>query len=60
MAKEEQVKLLLDAEEYRLVVGALNEKRNDLIDDSQPTDEIDDIIQKAAQSPVRRVRVKER
>jgi len=54
------VKLMLGAQEYRIVVGALNEKRNDLIDDSQPTDEIDDIIQKAAQSPVRRVRVKER
>ena len=58
--REDCVKLMLDAEEYRIVVGALNEKRNDLIDDEQPTDEIDDIIQKAAQSPVRRVRVKER
>ena len=58
--KEDCVKLTLGAQEYRIVVGALNEKRNDLIDDSQPTDEIDDIIQKAAQSTVRRVRVKER
>lgn len=59
MMREEQVQLSLGAEEYSIVVGALADKRNDLLEDSLPTDEIDNIIEKAAVAPVKKVRVKD-
>lgn len=58
MPRKDQVQLSLGAEEYRIVVGALTEKRNDLLEEALPTGDIDDLIEKAAAAPVKKVKVK--
>ena len=44
--KEEERVLTLDDYEYGVVVNALNELRNDLIEEKRPTDAVDDLLLK--------------
>lgn len=56
MAKEEKRVLTLDKYEHGVVINALNEMRNDLIDEKRPTDAVDDVLLKAIDAPVKKFR----
>ena len=60
MAKEEKRVLTLDKYEHGVVVNALNEMCNDLIGEDRPTDIVDDVLLKAIDAPIRKVRGKSR
>lgn len=55
---EERV-LALDDYEYGVVVNALNELRNDLIEEQRPTDAVDDLLLKTIDAPARRQKNRE-
>lgn len=52
--KEEERVLTLDNYEYGVVVNALNELRNDLIEEKRPTDAVDDLLLKTIDAPTRK------
>lgn len=56
MEKEEKHILKLDRYEHGVVINALNEMRNGLIGEERPTDIVDEILLKAIDSPVKKVR----
>lgn len=56
MAKEEKHVLELDHYERGVVINALNDMRNDMIGEDRPTDIIDEVLLKAIDAPVRKVR----
>jgi hypothetical protein len=43
--------LTLDNYEYGVVVNALNDMRNDLIEEQRPTDAVDDLLIKTIDAP---------
>lgn len=53
MQDEERV-LTLDNYEYGVVVNALNELRNDLIEEKRPTDAVDDLLLKTIDAPTKK------
>jgi len=53
MKQEERV-LTLDNYEYGVVVNALNDMRNDLIEEQRPTDAVDDLLLKTIDAPTRK------
>jgi hypothetical protein len=53
MREEERV-LTLDNYEYGVVVNALNDLRNDLIEEQRPTDAVDDLLIKTIDAPTRK------
>ena len=55
---EERV-LKLDNYEYGVVVNALNDLRNDLIEEQRPTDAVDDLLLKTIDAPARRQKHRE-
>ena len=55
MREEERI-LELDRYEHGVMVNALNELRNDLIEDKQSTDAVDDLLIKTIDSPTRKVK----
>ena len=55
---EERV-LALDDYEYGVVVNALNELRNDLIEDQRPTGAVDDLLLKTIDAPAKRQKHRE-
>ena len=52
--KEEERVLTLDNYEYGVVVNALNELRNDLIEEQRPTDAVDDLLLKTIDAPAKK------
>jgi len=52
--KEEERVLTLDNYEYGVVVNALNELRNDLIEERRPTDAVDDLLLKTIDAPTKK------
>lgn len=54
MEKTEKRVLTLDRYEYGIVINALNELRNSLLDAERPTDIVDEILLKAIEAPRRR------
>ena len=56
MGKEERRVLTLDKYEHGVVINALNEMRNDLIEEQRPTDAVDDVLLKTIDAPVKKVR----
>lgn len=52
--KEEERVLTLDDYEYGVVVNALNELRNDLIEEQRPTDAVDELLLKAIDAPTKK------
>lgn len=56
MPKEEKHVLTLDRYEHGVVINALNEMRNDLIEEDRSTDIVDDILLKAIDAPVKKCR----
>lgn len=57
MGKEERRVLTLDKYEHGVVINALNEMRNDLIEEQRPTDAVDDVLLKTIDAPVKKVRI---
>ncbi|MEI3521825.1 MAG: hypothetical protein V8Q40_12610 [Anaerosacchariphilus sp.] len=56
MAKEEKRILALDQYEHGVVINALNEMRNDLLEEQRPTDIVDEVLLKTIDAPVKKVR----
>ena len=55
MNSEERV-LTIDSFEQRVMVGCLNNTRNELIKDNKPTEDIDDLLLKVIDAPKRKRR----
>ena len=56
MGKEERRILALDRYEHGVVVNALNEMRNDLLEEQRSTDIVDEVLLKAIDAPTKKVR----
>lgn len=56
MAREEKHVLELDYYERGVVIHTLNDFRNDMIGEDRPTDLIDEVLLKAIDAPVKKVR----
>ena len=56
MGKEEKRVLTLDKYEHGVVVNALNEMRNDLLEERRSTDIVDEVLLKAIDAPTKKVR----
>lgn len=56
MGKEEKRIVALDPYEHGVVINALNDMRNDLIEDDRPTDIVDEILLKTIDAPTKKVR----
>ena len=54
MGKQEKRVLTLDCYEHGVVVNALNEMRNDLLEEERPTDIVDEVLLKVIDAPRRR------
>ncbi len=52
--REEKCVVTLDSQEQRLMVKGLTGFRNDVIRDGKPTEDVDDLILKVIDAPVRR------
>ncbi len=56
MGKKEKHVLALDRYEHGVVIHALNEMRNGLLEEQRSTDIVDEVLLKAIDAPVRKVR----
>ena len=56
MAREEKHVLELDHYDRGVVINPLNDMRNDMIGEDRPTDIIDEVLLKAIDAPVKKVR----
>ncbi|KGJ51094.1 hypothetical protein CIAN88_22460 [[Clostridium] innocuum] len=56
MEKEEKRVLTLDRYEHGVVVNALNELRNDLLEEQRSTDIVDEVLLKAIDAPTKKVK----
>ena len=53
MEKQEKVVLTLDSYEHGIMIRALNELRNDMLEEARSTDAVDDLLLKAIDAPAR-------
>lgn len=60
MGKQEKRVLTLDRYEHSVVVNALNEMRNDLLEEERPTDIVDEVLLKVIDAPRKEGKVPER
>lgn len=56
MGKEEKRVLTLDKYEHGVVVNALNEMHNDLLEEQRSTDIVDEVLLKAIDAPTKKVK----
>ena len=54
--KEEERVLTLDHYEHGVMVNALNELRNELIEENRPTDVVDELLLKTIDAPTKKKR----
>lgn len=59
MGKEEKRVLTLDKYEHGVVVNALNEMRNDLLEEQRSTDIVDEVLLKAIDAPTKKVKCRD-
>ena len=59
MEKEEKRVLTLDRYEHGVVVNALNELRNDLLEEQRSTDFVDEVLLKAIDAPTKKVKCRD-
>ena len=59
MEKEETRVLTLDRYEHGVVVNALNELRNDLLEEQRSTDIVDEVLLKAIDAPTKKVKCRD-
>ena len=57
MGKQEKRVLTLYRYEHGVVVNALNEMRNDLLEEERPTDIVDEVLLKVIDAPAKKVRI---
>lgn len=58
MEKKDKRVLTLDKYEHGVIINALNEMRNDLIEEERPTDLVDDVLLKTIDAPTKKVKCK--
>ncbi|MGM9542907.1 MAG: hypothetical protein ACI3VD_09535 [Candidatus Limivicinus sp.] len=56
MGKKEKRILTLDKYEHGVVVNALNEMRNDLLEERRSTDIVDEVLLKTIEAPTKKMR----
>ena len=56
MERNEKRVLTLDRYEHGVIINALNEMRNDLLEEERPTDSVDEVLLKASDAPTKKVR----
>lgn len=54
MEKQEKRVLTLDRYEHGVVINALNEMRNDLLEEERPTDIVDEVLLKVIDAPTKK------
>ena len=59
MGKEEKRVLTLNKYEHGVVVNALNEMRNDLLEEQRSTDIVDEVLLKAIDAPTKKVKCRD-
>ena len=59
MGKEEKRVLTLDKYEHGVVVNALNEMRNDLLEEQRSTDIVDEVLLKAIDAPTKKIKCRD-
>ena len=59
MEKTDKRVLMLDSHQHGVVINALNDMRNDLIEENRPTDIVDEVLIKAIDAPSKKVRCKD-
>ena len=59
MEKEEKRVLTLDRYEHGVVVNALNELRNDLLEEQRSTDIVDEVLLKPIDAPTKKVKCRD-
>jgi len=59
MGKEEKRVLTLDKYEHGVMVNALNEMRNDLLEEQRSTDIVDEVLLKAIDAPTKKVKCRD-
>lgn len=57
--REKKYRLELDEHEQGILISILNDRRNDLIRQSRPTDAVDELILKAAKAPKKKDKYRE-
>ena len=55
--KEEKYHMALDRYEHGVIIKSLNALRTDLLEEGRPTDVVDELIVKAADSPKKKFKV---
>ena len=56
MERNEKRVLTLDRYEHGVVINALNEMRNDLLEEERSTDIVDEVLLKAIDAPIKKTR----
>lgn len=59
MERQERRILSLNQYEHGVVINALNEMRNDLIEEDRPTDIVDEVLLKTIDAPTKKVRCRD-
>ncbi len=57
--REERRVITLDPYEQGVLITALNDLRNDKLEDHKPTDTVDDVLLKVIDAPTKKVRVRD-
>lgn len=57
MERSEKRVLTLDRYEHGVVINALNEMRNDLLEEERSTDIVDEVLLKAIDAPTKKIRI---
>lgn len=52
----EKVILTLDKYEHGIMIRALNELRNDMLEESRPTDAVDEVLLKTIEAPPKKAK----
>ena len=60
MEKQDMRVLTLDPYQHGVVINALNELRNDLIEDKRPTDIVDEVLIKTIDAPSKSKKAKQK
>lgn len=56
MEKQEKVVLTLDRYEHGVMIHALNELRNDMLEEERATDAVDDVLMKTIEAPAKKAK----
>ena len=57
MKMAKKIRLTLNDHEYRIVINAINDMRNKLIQEGRYTDAVDELLLKIVNAPTKRIRI---